>query len=102
MRGNGLSARVFAILGIVSIAVGVALAVLGSFAYLAALAVGLFFIAAALIVRRTRTGPERAAGMLILAGVALGAFGLTATPLLFAAVGLIAAGVVVLILAGGS
>lgn len=52
MREGTLAGKVFAGLGLAGVGIGLVLAFLGSFAYPAALAVALVFIAAALMVRR--------------------------------------------------
>ena len=80
----------FAGLGLAIIAVGIALAIIGSFAYVGALSVGLFFIAAALVGRAVRSPAHRVAAVLGLAAVAVLTFGLVATPLFYAGWGLLA------------
>jgi hypothetical protein len=46
-----LSSRIFALLGALLVVAGVVLALLGSFAFVAVIAIGLFFTAAALVAR---------------------------------------------------
>lgn len=69
---------------------GVALAILGSFAYVAVMAVGLFFTAAALISRSVTSQASRSAGVLALAALALLVFGQVAMPFFYAGWGLLA------------
>lgn len=85
-----ISARVFGVIGSVLLLTGVALAILGSFAYVAVMAVGLFFTAAALISRSVAAPASRAAAVLALAALALLVFGQVATPLFYAGWGLLA------------
>ena len=87
----------FAGLGLAIIAVGIALAIIGSFAYVGALSVGLFFIAAALVARVVSPQASRVAAVLLLASFALLIFGLTATPLFYAGWGLLAGAVALLV-----
>lgn len=68
----------------------VALAALGSFAFLAIASVGMFFIAAALIAQAARSPESRAPAVLALAAVALILFGTVATPFFYAGWGLLA------------
>jgi hypothetical protein len=81
---------VFAAIGVTLLAAGVVLAVLGSFAYVAVLSIGLFFIAAALAARAISSPARRAAALLALASAVLLTFGMVATPLFYAGWGLLA------------
>jgi hypothetical protein len=81
---------VFAVLGIAAIATGLVLAVLGSFAYLGAIAIGLFFVAAAHVTRAATSPGSRVAAVLALAAVAFLVVGQVATPLFYASWGLLA------------
>jgi hypothetical protein len=83
VRAEPLSTTVFAIAGSLLLLAAVALAALGSFAFVAAASVGMFFIAAALIARSVRTG-DRATALMALTGIALVVFGLVATPFFYA------------------
>lgn len=93
-----LAAVVFAILGAALLVAALVLAAVGSFAFLAAASVGLFFVAAALIVRAIPFSRGRGAAVLALVGLALIVFGLTATPLFYAGWGLVAGSVVLAII----
>ena len=84
MRAEPLSTTVFAIAGALLLLAAVALAALGSFAFVAAASVGMFFIAAALVARATRTAGDRATALMALTGIALVVFGLVATPFFYA------------------
>lgn len=85
-----ISATVFGAIGVFMLLAGVVLAILGSFAYVAIMAVGLFFTAATLISRSIASPPHRVAGVLALASVALLVFGQVATPIFVAGWGLLA------------
>lgn len=93
-RGAPVSATVLAALGAVTLVGAGVLAVLGSFAYVAAASVGMWFVAAALIAWIVRPTMARASAILALAGIALVVFGLVATPFFYAGWGLIAVAVV--------
>ena len=97
MRKAPLSAKVFAGLGLASLVAGLVLAILGSFAYIGVLSVGLFFIAATLVARVVSPQASRVAAVLLLASSALLIFGLTATPLFYAGWGLLAGAVALLV-----
>jgi peptidoglycan/LPS O-acetylase OafA/YrhL len=88
------STRIFAGLGALLLVAAAVLAILGSFAYLAAASVGTFFVAAALIARAAPSTAARAPAILALAAVALIVFGLTATPFFYAGWGLFAGAIV--------
>lgn len=89
-----LSAVVFVGLGAALTVVGLALALLGSFAYLAALAVGAFFIAAGLVSHASKTTRGRVAGVLIVVGITLLIFGSVMSKLAAVGLGVIAGGLV--------
>jgi hypothetical protein len=83
---------VFAVIGTLLLAAAVVLRLLGSFSYLAAVTVGLFFIAAALISRAARSSAARVPPFLALVGIMLSLLGMVTTiPFLFVGLGLIAA-----------
>ncbi|HEV8536041.1 MAG TPA: hypothetical protein VGR87_10055 [Candidatus Limnocylindria bacterium] len=91
MRSAPVSSAVFAVVGAALLVGALILAILGSFAYLAAASVGLFFIAAALV---SRAALSRAPGVLppailALAGIALVVFGMVATPMFYFGLGLL-------------
>lgn len=89
-----LTARVFLILGVALVAIGAPLYALGSFAWLAAVAIGLFLIALGLIARAIVSPlPRLGVGLLLTAGFLALAAGV-ATPLLWVAL-------VTLVLAAG-
>jgi len=96
-----MSTLVFAVIGALMLAAAVVLGVLGSFAYLAVAAVGMFFLAAALISNATRSPAARVPAFLALVGVVLSLAGtVTTIPFLLLGVGLIAtAGAIVLLMA---
>jgi hypothetical protein len=106
MRSPALATRVFAAVGALLLLAAVILSLLGSFSYLAAAAVGLVFIAAALISHAARSTPARAPAILALFGVFVALFGTTGTPFLY--VGLVvvalaaAAGLLVLVRGGSA
>ncbi|MEK6206724.1 MAG: hypothetical protein AABM32_03705 [Chloroflexota bacterium] len=79
-----LSAIVFAVIGVLLLLSAVALAILGSFAFIAVASVGLFFIGAALIAQTVRSPGGRAPAVLALAALALIVFGIVATPFFYA------------------
>jgi hypothetical protein len=95
-----LSTTVFGTFAVVLLVAAVVLAALGSFAYLASASVGMFFLAAALLSRAARSPRARVASVLMLAGLALVVFGLTATPFFYTGWGLIA-GALAIALVGG-
>lgn len=82
-RPDLLTPKTFAAAGAACLAIAAGLALSGSFAYLAAASVGMFLIAAALLTRTVRSRTSRAAAVILLAGVALTIFGLTATPFFY-------------------
>lgn len=91
MRGPApLSAMVFATIGALLLVSAVALAALGSFAFIAVASVGMFFIAAALIAQAVPSPGSRAPAVLALAALALIVFGIVATPFFYAGGGLLA------------
>jgi len=91
MQSAPLATRVFATFGAVLLTVAVILGVLGSFAYLAAAAVGLCFVAAALISHAIHSPVARGSAFLALIGLILALFGtVTTIPLLYIGVGLMA------------
>lgn len=94
-----LSAIVFATIGAALLILAAVLAYLGSFAYVAAAAVGMFFIAAALVSRAIRTPAFRAPAILALAALALILFGTVATPFYYAGWGLLAGSVALALIA---
>jgi hypothetical protein len=79
-----LSAKVFAVIGVLLLLSAVALAILGSFAFIAVASVGTFFIGAALIAYVVRSPGGRAPAVLALGALALIVFGLVATPFFYA------------------
>lgn len=92
MRSAPLATRVFATFGAVLLTVAVILGVLGSFAYLIAAAVGLLFIAAALISHAVHSPVARGSAFLALIGLMLALFGaVTTIPFLYLGLGLMAA-----------
>jgi hypothetical protein len=92
MRSAPLATQVFATIGAVLLTVAVILGVFGSFAYLAAAAVGLCFVAAALISRAIDSPVARGSAFLALIGLMLALFGtVTTTPILYLGLGLMAA-----------
>jgi hypothetical protein len=68
----------------------VALAALGSFAFIAIASVGMFFIAVALVAQAVPSPGHRGPAVLALAAVGLIVFGTVATPLFYAGWGLFA------------
>ena len=90
MRAPPLSAKVFAGIGALLLISAVALAALGSFAFIAVASVGMFFIAAALIAQAAPSPGRRAPAVLALAALALILFGTVATPFFYAGWGLLA------------
>ncbi len=84
------SATAFTALGALLLVAGAFLALLGSFAYVAVVSVGLFFLAAGLLARAIRSPGLRAAAVLALSALALLVFGLTGTPLFYVGWGLLA------------
>ena len=101
MREAPLSAVVFSLVGALLLIVALILGVLGSFSFLGVAAVGMFFIAAALISRAAALSPVRPAAVLGLAGFAVVVFGLTATPLFYFGWGVVAAAAALAIVAAG-
>ena len=101
MREAPLSAVVFSLVGALLLIVALILGVLGSFSFLGVAAVGMFFVAAALISRAAATSPVRPAAVLGLAGFAVVVFGLTATPLFYFGWGVVAAAAALAIVAAG-
>jgi hypothetical protein len=90
MRSASPATKVFAVSGALLLAVAVILGVLGSFAYLAPAATGLFFVAAALISRAAHTTAARVPAFLALVGVMVSLVGtVTTIPFLYAGLGLI-------------
>lgn len=85
-----LSAKVFAIFGALLLVCAVALAALGSFAFIAVASVGMFFIAAALIAQAVPSQGSRTPAVLALVALTLIVFGLVATPFFYAGWGLLA------------
>ncbi len=80
-----LTARLFLVLGVALVAIGAALYALGSFGWLAAVAIGLFLIAQGLIARAVVSPLTRLGiGLLLTAGFLALAAGV-ATPLLWVA-----------------
>jgi hypothetical protein len=79
-----LSAKVFAIIGVLLLLSAVALAVLGSFAFIAVASLGMFFIGGAVIAQAIRSPDHRAPPVLALAALALIVFGMVATPFFYA------------------
>jgi len=101
MRGTPpVSAMVFAVIGAFLLVAALVLGILGSFAFIAVAAVGMFFIAAALIAQAVRSPAARAPAVLALAALALIVFGMTATPFFYAGWGLLA-GAAILALVNG-
>jgi hypothetical protein len=88
-----VSAKVFAVIGVVLLLSSVGLAILGSFAFIAVASVGMFFIAAALVAQAAPSSGSRAPAVLALAGLALIVFGMVATPFFYAGWGLVAGAV---------
>ncbi len=85
-----LSCKFFAVTGALCLAASVLLAFLHSFSYIAVAAVGLFFVAAALISYSTRSRAARVPALLALLGVAIALVGtVTTVPFLAVGVGLI-------------
>lgn len=93
-RHDPLSATAFAVLGAAILLGAVALALLGSFAYLAAASVGLFFVAAALIARAASSPGLRMVAVIALVGLALVIFGMVATPLFYLGWAVLGAGLI--------
>jgi hypothetical protein len=92
MRSASPATVVFAAIGAVLLTAAVVLAVLGSFAYLALAALGLFFVAAALISRATSSSAAKFPALLALIGVMLSLVGtVTTIPFLYVGLGLVAA-----------
>ncbi len=89
-----LSAAAFAVLGAVILVAAVILAIVGSFAFLAAASVGMFFIAASLISRAAISPGPRVAALLSLVGIILVVFGMVATPLFYLGWALLGAGLI--------
>jgi len=90
VRRTPLSALVFAVIGALFMVAAIALAALGSFAFLGIASVGMFFIAAALIAQAARSPESRGPAVLALVAVALILFGTVATPFFYAGWGLLA------------
>lgn len=101
MRTVSMTTQVFAVIGALLLALAVVLGVLGSFAYLQFAALGLLFIAAALIAHAARTSTARIPAFVALVGVVLSLLGtVTTIPFLYVGVGLIVGdGAIVLLLA---
>jgi hypothetical protein len=95
-----LSAKVFAVIGVLLLLSAVALAILGSFAFIAVASVGMFFIAAAIIARAIPSPGRRGPAVLALAALALIVFGMVATPFFYAGWGLLAGAVLLALLDG--
>jgi hypothetical protein len=106
MRPPALSTRVFAAVGALLLMAAAILGLLGAFSYLAAAAVGLVFIAAALISHAARSAPARAPAILALFGVFVALFGIVGTPFLYVGLGVLvvaaAAGLLVLVRGGSA
>ena len=83
-------------------AAGAVLAILGSFAYPAAVSVGMLFLAAALAARSARSVRGRVAAVLLVTGVGLLVFGTVATPLFYAGWGAVAGAIALGLLAFGA
>lgn len=83
-----------ALLGAALLVGAVLLAALGSFAALAAISVGMFLVAAALITRAATSPGQRVAAVIALAGLALVMFGMAATPLFYLGWALIGSGLI--------
>jgi hypothetical protein len=94
MHAAPLSAMVFAVIGALLLVFAVALAALGSFAFIAVASVGMFFIAAALIAQAVPSPDRRAPAVLAIAAFALIVFGMVATPFFYTGWGLLAGAVV--------
>ncbi len=101
MQSVSTSTLVFVVIGALILAAAVTLGMLGSFAYLAVAAVGMFFVAAALISNATRSRAARVPAFLALFGIVVSLVGtVTTIPFLLLGVGLTAtAGAIVLLLA---
>jgi len=95
-----VSAVSFAVIGALLLVSALALAILGSFAFIAIASVGMFFIAAALIAQAAPSPGHRAPAILALGAVALIVFGLTATPFFYAGWGLLAGAAILALLNG--
>lgn len=95
-----LSANVFATFAIVLLIAAVVLAAGRSFAYLASASVGMFFLAAALLSSAGRSPRARVASVVMLAGVALVVFGLTASPLFYAGLDMIVGALAIALMSG--
>lgn len=93
-----LSAMVFAVIGVVLLVLAIVLSVLGSFAFIAVVSVGMFFIAAAIIARAIPSPGRRGPAVLALAALALIVFGMVATPFIYAGWGLLAGAVLLALL----
>ena len=98
MRAPPLSAKVFAGIGALLLLSAVALAALGSFAFIAVASVGMFFIAAALITRAVPSPGGQTPAVLGLVALGLIVFGLTATPFFYAGWGLLAGAAVLAVI----
>lgn len=94
------SAVVFLALGTLLLLIGAVLRALGSFAYVGAIAIGLFFVAAGLIARAVRSPGLRAAAVLALAAIVLLVFGLAGTPFFYAGWGLLAGSIALALVQG--
>lgn len=79
-----VSAKVFAVTGVLLLLSAVVLAILGSFAFIAVASLGMFFIGAALIAQTVRSPGGRGPAVLALAALALIVFGLVATRFFYA------------------
>jgi hypothetical protein len=102
VRSVSLATQVLVVIGALLLAAAVILGMLGSFAYLALAATGLFFVTAALISHAARSPDARVPALLALLGVMLSLLGtVTRSPSLYAGVGLIVgAAAIALLLAG--
>ena len=103
MGSASLASRVFAVVGTLFLVGAVVLGLLGAFSYLAAAAIGLFFIAAALISQAIRSPAARAPALVALVGIVLSLVGtVTTLPFLYLGVGLIlgAAAIAALLVVG--
>ena len=85
-----MATQFFAVVAALFLTASVVLGLLGSFAYVASAAVGLLFVAAALISRAVHSPAARVPALVALAGVALSLVGtVTTMPFLYVGIGLI-------------
>lgn len=99
VRPLSLTTRVFSGMAMLFLVAALILGLVRSFSYLAAAAIGLGFVAAALISAATRSRLARATALLALLGLMLALFGtVTTLPFLYLGMGLIAGGVAIAVL----